>query len=413
MCAHDVLSRLTDPSLLDHAIENTYSTTGHPDDMVWRGEATTFGPAGIAMACAAAHRVWPDEAWLQRGHELLGYAAKASRAKPSSPPGVGRGLAGLGSAAELMRVGQSRYAAFQGGIDRQIAHRLPSMLANHEYYDLMGGVTGVAAYLSMRTAAGNARDELTAILQVLAHRLQSHAQILKWFRVSANTEPVGRAEPAVEFIDCGLAHGVMGPIALLAILSRSATSPEDGAAMRDAVAAGVEWVLECGRTDASSYEIPRIIAIDSSLNLTPQRATRPGWCYGAAGFGRALYLCAAALRSRALAIQAVELLTAAMADLQLTLASPTICHGYAGLLLSVAVTARDSRDPDLNFAAEELTWQLLEKSDRTHLLMFRDVENGGAEVDNPGLLSGAAGIALSLLTVATGRTDWLRLLLLD
>jgi hypothetical protein len=67
-----------------------------------------------------------------------------------------------------------------------------------------------------------------------------------------------------------------------------------------------------------------------------------------------------------------------------------LCHGHAGLLLAAWRMAADARSPEIATQLPHLTPRLINAIDRSD--------------NNPDLLGGAAGVALALHTVGTGRT---------
>ncbi|MFL6137259.1 MAG: lanthionine synthetase LanC family protein [Frankiaceae bacterium] len=411
--ARDTLERLTDPEILASTVEQLRGSSGYPFEMVWRPDGTTSGPAGIAIACAAAQRAW-GKGWLQPGHDLLTVAAREGRQAQRMHLGIGHGLAGLGVASELLRSGGPSYRRFQERVDEELAGRVGHMVISPEQYDLLGGCTGIAAYLTMRPRSESTIAALRVIALDLMRRFESPRSVVETFLTYPWSEPVDRVESAnARFIDCGLAHGIVGPLALLALMMRDGSSVVDPDEARRRLEVGVEWLLQHIARPSGQYRLPRVVQVDQELVLTPHAASRSGWCYGAAGCARALFLCAGALRSDALAGTALDMLVRAVDDRTNGLVSPTICHGLSGLLLSLAATARDTRDDAAVHAVRQLTARVLDLASPSHALLFRDTENRGATVDNPGLLCGAAGVALTLLTVATGWTRWLRLLLVD
>jgi hypothetical protein len=135
-------------------------------------------------------------------------------------------------------------------------------------------------------------------------------------------------------------------------------------------------------------------------------AGRAAWCDGTAGVARALHLAGIALGDPQLCATAVQALRGAVlrpwSDADLV--GPTFCHGTAGLLQVVLrVTERDP-DPVLLNAAGLLAQRVLYDFDRTAPFGFRHGHRTRAGrvvgVDEPGLLQGAAGVALVLATFA-------------
>ena len=82
--------------------------------------------------------------------------------------------------------------------------------------------------------------------------------------------------------------------------------------------------------------------------------------------------------------------------------SPTFCHGVAGLL---QVTLRFAHDAGAEWlrreAARLLARHLLSAHEPDTPLGYRNTEPTGTRTDQPGLLDGAAGVALVLLAAAT------------
>jgi hypothetical protein len=93
--------------------------------------------------------------------------------------------------------------------------------------------------------------------------------------------------------------------------------------------------------------------------------------------------------------------------------SPTFCHGVAGLLAIVLRFARETNAPVFLDASRALAGQVLGAFDPGSRLGFRNIEFGDNHTDQPGLLDGAAGVALVLLSAATGvEPSWDRAFLL-
>jgi hypothetical protein len=94
--------------------------------------------------------------------------------------------------------------------------------------------------------------------------------------------------------------------------------------------------------------------------------------------------------------------------------SPTFCHGVAGLLEIALRFANDTGESVFIDESRILVRQLLDSYRPESLLGFRHLEIENHEVDQPGLLDGAPGIALVLLAAATSvEPTWDRLFLLS
>ena len=94
--------------------------------------------------------------------------------------------------------------------------------------------------------------------------------------------------------------------------------------------------------------------------------------------------------------------------------SATFCHGGAGLLAVTLRFANDTGSEELAGHSRALACQLLQQYQPDSLLGFRNLETSGSEIDQPGLLDGAPGVALTLLAAATDvEPTWDRLFLLS
>ena len=80
--------------------------------------------------------------------------------------------------------------------------------------------------------------------------------------------------------------------------------------------------------------------------------------------------------------------------------SSTFCHGIAGLL---QITLRFAFDTELS-AFEQASSDLLDlifaDLDADNVLGVTNLEPGGRRVDQPGILDGAAGVCLTLLSAS-------------
>ena len=82
------------------------------------------------------------------------------------------------------------------------------------------------------------------------------------------------------------------------------------------------------------------------------------------------------------------------------LGSATFCHGHAGLTQIGLRFAAETGDRELLDAVRTDVAQLVAAYDETARFGYRRVDPGGDRRDSPGLLDGAAGVALVLLAAA-------------
>ncbi|WP_346766359.1 lanthionine synthetase LanC family protein [Streptomyces sp. CB01881] len=213
--------------------------------------------------------------------------------------------------------------------------------------------------------------------------------------------PVRQAGPGFSHghANNGLAHGIAGPLALLALALRRGVEVEgQHAAIRTVLA----WLERWRDRHVWPYWI-------TSAHLTgpdrrPLAPQRPSWCYGTAGVARAQQLAALALGDPRLRHQAESALATALLD-PLALAATTdvsACHGYAGLA-HIAHRAAANASPCNAARLRAATALLL---DTTHPPGTDPDEQARRLLASagPAFLDGAAGTALALLSPASGTT---------
>jgi hypothetical protein len=88
-----------------------------------------------------------------------------------------------------------------------------------------------------------------------------------------------------------------------------------------------------------------------------------------------------------------------------------LCHGLAGLLITTRLFEHETGDPRWRADRLHLVGSLIERYEPETRLGYVDIERNGAEVDNPGLLSGTAGVVLAVLAATSSQIPtWVRLL---
>jgi hypothetical protein len=380
------------------------------------------GDAGLALAASYYDRCFPDAGWDTIGHNYL-VVAVGSLEQTEVGPSLFTGAAGLAFVTSQLSRGGARYGRLLATLTQELdteaarltrkVNRRVSGLAGLAVrdFDTISGLSGVIAQLLARPDAVATRGALDALVALVSGsgrdphppRWYTPAELLP-SEEETSRYPHGN-------LNCGLAHGVPGPLAVLA-LAASEGAPVDG--IREAAADVCAWLVAHRRDDQWGINWPSMVSLpDGSVIDGPSRAA---WCYGAPGVARALWLAGVALGDEALTRLAVEAMERVY-DRPIRarqIDSPTFCHGVAGLL---QVTLRFRHDTGLALfddAACDLVDQLLDcfEPDES-VLGYRGIEPGGNRVDQAGLLDGAPGVALVLLAAALPvEPTWDRLFLL-
>ena len=291
----------------------------------------------------------------------------------------------------VLRCAGQDNAAVSEQVDRVVVRRLS--LAHHRRrvnpdpvveladFDLIRGLTGLGALLLFRDSPP---DLLTEVLAYLVALAQPRPDGLPgwWCAFGPDQDPDQGGHS-----NNGMAHGIAGPLALLALAARAGITV---AGQLDAIRVCDSWLA---KHDGSYWTIRRQFD-----NPSPPPPARPSWCYGALGVARARQLAAIALGEDALRRSAEDVALTALNDPHTIgrINDAGLCHGWAGLLTVTRALAADSTEP----ARFDNTCTGLERA------LIADFDR----LTKPGFLEGRAGAELAMAGPDT--TGWTRALLI-
>ncbi len=380
-----------------------------PTDRPWWHQSLAHGAPGVALLHIelAAAGIRP----FDRAHEWLAavtskpVTAGASTGLFYGAPAVARALAG----AAAVRPGT--YQSALAPLTRQIAadahnrvdkahERMDAagMLPQMAEFDTIRGLAGLGAHLLHHDPEGTALRAILGALVRLTQPVMVEGEALPgWWTLSG---PTGYADD--EFPgghgNFGVAHGISGPLALLAQALRRGIAV-DG--QRQAVATICAWLDSWRMNTSTGHRWPYMVTRDEARSK-PARvrhsgaSRRPSWCYGTAGIARALHLGALSLGDADRRQIAEHALVSAVTDpaQDALISDASLCHGYAGLARITARATVDTPGP----AASRLRALATEM---LHSACAQAVPEG------PGFLEGAAGVGLAALAAETEpATGW-------
>jgi hypothetical protein len=267
-------------------------------------------------------------------------------------------------------------------------------------FDLISGLTGIGAYLLARAQQTGDFAPTEAVIQALISITDVEASPPRWYTPSGLVaDPALARQQPYGNLNCGLAHGIPGPLSLLA-LALSAGLATQG--LQERVEQLASW-LAAQRVDNNwGIAWPSMIVLGPDGAPASTAPSRTAWCYGSPGVARSLWLAGVALGRQHACDTAIE----AMASVYRTpraeraIDGPTLCHGLGGLLLITLRFANDTGDTLFIEAAEQFVDEILAAHEPDTLVGMRDVEPDGRRVERAGLLTGASGVALALLAAA-------------
>ncbi|GAA1897421.1 lanthionine synthetase C family protein [Actinomadura bangladeshensis] len=396
--ADDIAERLSSPSVV-----RSMGLRGG-----WWPQSLAVGAAGVALL--HIERAYAGLGSWQRAHEWLD-AAAVEGVDAGNGSHLHYGAPAVAFALHAASSELGRYARALETLDRHIAaetrRRLDAAHARMDAgqlpalaeFDAIRGLTGIGAYLRQRDTNGQLLGEILAYLVRLTEPVQDHDEPLPgWWTTLA---PSGRlsAEFPGGHANTGMAHGIAGPLALLALTMRDGKAV-DGQA--EAIIRICTWLDRWRQDDASRpwwpYWVTR--AQLSGAQPTPSRPSRPSWCYGTAGVARAQQLAALAVGDHARREMAERAIVGALTDpLQLAaITDASLCHGRAGLSHIASRCAADASIPMSRFQPSPLQALIEDDTDAQQLAAELLQPPGGCF----GFLEGAAGVALALHAASSG-----------
>ncbi|HEV7508964.1 MAG TPA: lanthionine synthetase C family protein [Thermoanaerobaculia bacterium] len=372
------------------------------------------GSAGIALFFAYAHLAFPerglDDLCLQAIREALA-AVAASRLGPS----LFSGFTGVGW---VLRHLEDRIFEADEDPGAEVESTLLQALTTHPQIwpaELIAGLAGFGLYFLERLPRESARQGAELVIDQLAataEEAEEQAGAVTWFTAAHSVPASHRAMYPAGYYNLGVSHGVPGVIGFLAAAHRQGVAAGEA---RRLASGAVRWLLAQRLSEGAGGVFPAYIG--PGIEPVP---TRLAWCYGDPGIAAVLLAAARSFgrddwegEALACARQAAGRRTG-----KTGVSDAGFCHGTAGLGHVFHRLYRSTGDPACKDAA--LFW--LERT----LAMRRpghgpggfqtgDFGGDGQQgwTDDPGFLTGAAGIGLALLAaISPVEPEWDRLMLL-
>jgi hypothetical protein len=370
-------------ALAPHEAVSWVTTNAAPDSW-WAG------PSGLALTNGVVARALQDHSFSERAERLLQVSIDMAASTPLVS-GYLSSFASLGFVTDyLSRLVDGAAYADGADIDEIVAGILDRE-ADRLRLDLLGGLVGAGVYALSRTTPA-ADDCIRIVIRELRTRAVECADGMFWFRSGRFTSEYEQTHFGNAVIDLGVAHGLAGIIGFLGqAVGRDVEKPI-AASLLDGAA---RWLIHRYESEDRYERTPDGLAPILKL------ADKATWCRGILGASVALLIAARAAEHEALeefALRAVE--GARVAAERLEAASESgICHGSAGLMLGLRRAYDLVGTDDLLRGSE--TWLakvLAERQIGTGIGGFRARHGYTLEwTQDPGLLSGSAGVALSIL----------------
>lgn len=231
-----------------------------------------------------------------------------------------------------------------GHVYETINHRLAAaslriergQLPRSSEFDLISGLTGFGVYLLRRRTND---DLLRQILEYLGLLIQPvtllGTKVPGWWETGG---PGGdnASRWAEGHANMGLAHGIAGPLALLAISMRSNIAVPTAETTIRSICAAYD---RCATGSGWATHWPSMLTWRRHREgcLGPDAPSRPSWCYGTPGIARSLQLAGLAIGDNDRVLLAQRSMAGSLAQGAQTrlLTDSSLCHGWTGVRLTL------------------------------------------------------------------------------
>lgn len=390
----------------------------------WNDISLSHGFPGLCILFGELDYMFPDGGWDIIGLSYLKKVQLHVEKHGIYSASAFSGLAGIGFAARSLSRNGTRYTNFIKTINEELVKNTKVILNNlksdrHDVkmsdYDVIEGVTGIGRYLLLYQENAIFSGVLQEILNYLIH-LTKDIDILGkkvpgWFIPSNNLFLESeRIENPVGNFNCGLSHGIPGPLALLSIALDKGVEM-DG--QKEAIDKIGGWLTsKVIKSDKGDYFPTTITWEEQVSNTVIPSSSRDAWCYGTPGVARSLYLAGKARNNIKFIETANKTFNAIFerSTEEWDIYSPTFCHGFSGLLYTTMLMKNQN--------VFKLVNKVLTFYNSNNMFGFQDIENsdsGFKHMNKSGFLDGATGTLLTLLSYYNKKnyTEWDTLFLLN
>ncbi len=320
------------------------------------------------------------------------------------------GLAGIGWLINYyVQVGfvEEQEEAIFEDIDQLISNEV-SRCIGHSMYDPMSGYLGYVNYLFQRPHNDTVVNTLNNIVEGLWQtKITVKENTYTW--EAFNWDFYYQDAPKEKY-NLGLAHGIPG---IIACLSKIYPLGIQNQKVKDMITGGVAWLLDqaCTENEDRQYRIPSVIRMDGE-----RRPSRLSWCYGDLGVAVALLKASNVLDNREFVEMGRELsLNSAKrsSNEYNSINEGGICHGAAGNAHLFFKLNKYLNQQELGRASEGwyrymLALRRTDAGVAGFQSLQKDHASGGFNwFDDPSILTGAAGIGLSIIsTLSDEHLGW-------
>lgn len=279
--------------------------------------------------------------------------------------------------------------------------RISLEMLKHGNYDFLHGAVGIAYYLLYRPAAST-EEYYAAFFQLLEALIDASEtrDAVPNFDYKTNSIIPGE-------INLGLSHGIPSVLKFCIQSYKQGICTEKSEKLARQL---IDYLLTHTNADTTSSYFPYTITISSSERRIDE-VSRLAWCYGDAGAGIILYHAGVAFQDKPTIDFSLKVLlnsTKRKNTEEAMIKDACICHGTAGIAHIYNKMWHYTQDPAFKDACDYWIQKTLGLGVYPDgIAGFKKYTGVSNKYENDsGLLEGAAGIGLALLSYLTGDFSW-------
>jgi hypothetical protein len=375
------------------------------------------GDAGLALFFAYLNRAKPGEGYEETALRVL-ERATTTIARRGTPASLFGGFPGVAwTAAHLQKELNFPSIYSTETIDRRLLAIFRDPRSWKDDYDLVSGLTGRGVYSLECLPSPSA----ISILKAVVRRLDQCREGETWRRHAEFLASEWRKTYPRGWYDLGMAHGLPGIIAFLARVcsTRDRNLAATRSRAKKLLHKAVPWLLQQQLSFRGSRSV--FPAWVDPRHEASGESSRLAWCYGDLGIAAALFLAARSVKNAAWKAEAMSLARQAakrsfkdsgVFDTRRGQGSAGTAHLFNRFYQ--ATGADEFRDAACRWFLQTLTMRRRNAGVAGFPARLYKRRVGKYWSPEPGLLNGAAGVGLALLSAATEiKPAWDRLLLIS
>lgn len=276
-------------------------------------------------------------------------------------------------------------------------------------YDLISGVSGVSIYLSLF------KDEyiekcimrISKYLVGVINEKELYGELTPGIHIKCENQYLDEDKAFYKkgTFNFGLAHGICSPLLALSF-------SYDCGIKVSGHKESIEYILNIlDRFKIDNKESifwNGILSFEEFINFEPSLyyiEPRASWCYGSPGIARSMYI-ASKITSNKHALDTSKMTFKYLCNSEnlsnWQINSPTICHGFSGMVAILNLMSIDEKDDIYLDSLELAVKNTIKFYDIKNKYLFKNIENYNEKLeyeDNLNFLTGTSGVVLSLMSL--------------